>query len=91
MKGTAILYLGRRWKSPQSVYWKALIGCEETGILIEGSRCSRLVVQEVTQREFGSAHGFGFRGAKGGWKDISESKEMLGQELGGKARWVSAA
>ena len=50
------------WKSPQSVYWKALIGCEETGILINGSCCGSLVVQEVTQVESGLAHGFVFRG-----------------------------
>jgi len=50
------------WKSPQSVYWEALIECEETGILIKGSCCGSLVVQEVTQRESGSAHGFVLRG-----------------------------
>jgi len=29
---------------------------------MKGSRCGSLVVQEVTQRESGSAHGFVFQG-----------------------------
>ena len=38
-----------------------------------------LVVQEVTQRASGSAHGFVFQGkANNGWRDISEDTETLG-------------
>ena len=38
-----------------------------------------VVVQEVTQRESGSAHGFVFQGTAGNeWRDISEGTEMPG-------------
>ena len=39
-----------------------------------------LVVQEVTQRESGSAHGFVFQGTDSdGWRDVTEGTEMPGE------------